>query len=123
MLPVDHGLEEEKKEPRAFFFLSSSQESLPEEYLVSKSEGTCHEVLGRTNNCKDAIKEWALPWEWRSCSWELSRGLIHMKVLITQLYPTLCNSMDCSLPGSSGHGVLRARILEWVAMAFPRGSS
>ena len=35
-----------------------------------------------------------------------------------QLYPTLCNSIDCSLPGSSVHGILQARILEWVAMPF-----
>ena len=42
---------------------------------------------------------------------------------ITQLCPTLCNSMDCSLLGSSVHGSLQARILEWVAISFSRGSS
>ena len=36
---------------------------------------------------------------------------------------TLCNPMDCTLPGSSVHGILRARILEWVAISFSRGSS
>ena len=35
----------------------------------------------------------------------------------------LCDSMDCSLPGSSVHGILRARILEYVAISFFRGSS
>ena len=35
----------------------------------------------------------------------------------------LCDSMDCSPPGSSVHGILQARILEWVAISFPRGSS
>ena len=35
----------------------------------------------------------------------------------------LCNSMDCSLPGSSVRGILQARILEWVAIPFSRGSS
>ena len=34
---------------------------------------------------------------------------------------TLCNPMGCSLPGSSVHGVLQARILEWVAISFSRG--
>ena len=34
-----------------------------------------------------------------------------------------CNPMDCSLPGSSVHGILHARILEWVAISFSRGSS
>ena len=37
--------------------------------------------------------------------------------------PTLCHFMDCSPPGSSIHGILYARILEWVAMPFSRASS
>ena len=36
---------------------------------------------------------------------------------------TLCNSMDYSLPGSSIHGIFQARIPEWVAISFSRGSS
>ena len=43
--------------------------------------------------------------------------------LVTQSCRTLCNPMDCSLPGSSDHGILQARILEWVAMPSSRGSS
>ena len=43
--------------------------------------------------------------------------------LVAQLCPTLCHSMDCSLPVSSIHGILQARILEWVAIAFSRGAS
>ena len=46
-----------------------------------------------------------------------------VKVLIDQLCLTLFNSMDCSPPGSSVHGILQARILEWVAIPFSRGSS
>ena len=42
------------------------------------------------------------------------------KCLHAQSCPTLCNPMDCSLPGSSVHGILQARILEWVAIAFSR---
>ena len=37
-----------------------------------------------------------------------------------QLCPTLCDPMDCNPPGSSVHGILRARILEWVAISFSR---
>ena len=37
--------------------------------------------------------------------------------------PTLCDPTDCSPPGSSLHGFLQARILEWVAIPFSRGSS
>ena len=36
---------------------------------------------------------------------------------------TLCDPVDCSPPGSSIHGILQARILEWVAISFSRGSS
>ena len=43
---------------------------------------------------------------------------MHAKSL--QLYPTLCDPMDCSPPGSSVHGILQARILEWVAMPSSR---
>ena len=35
-----------------------------------------------------------------------------------QSYPTLCNPVDCSLPGSSIHGIFQARVLEWSAIAF-----
>ena len=42
--------------------------------------------------------------------------------LVTQSCPTLYNPMDCIPPGSSVHGMLQARILEWVAISFSRGS-
>ena len=42
---------------------------------------------------------------------------------VAQSCLTLCNPMDCSLPGSSIHGIFQARILEWVAISFFRGSS
>ena len=43
--------------------------------------------------------------------------------LVTQSCPTLCDPMDCSPPGSSVHGILYAKILEWVVMPSSRGSS
>ena len=43
--------------------------------------------------------------------------------LLAQLCPTICDPMDCSLPGSSVHGILQAGILEWVAIPSSRGSS
>ena len=43
-----------------------------------------------------------------------------MRVLITQLCPTLCDPVDCSPQGSSVHGILQARIMEWIAQGiFP----
>ena len=44
-------------------------------------------------------------------------------VLVTQLCPTLCDLIDCSPPGSYVQRILQARILEWVAIPFSRGSS
>ena len=47
----------------------------------------------------------------------------NMKLLVAQLCLTLWDPMDCSPPASSVHGILQARILEWVAMPFSRASS
>ena len=44
------------------------------------------------------------------------------QVLVTQSCSTFCNPVDCSLPGSSVHGIFWARILEWVAISFSRSS-
>ena len=43
--------------------------------------------------------------------------------LVAKLCPTLCKPMDCNPLGSSAHGISQARILEWVAISFSRGSS
>ena len=42
---------------------------------------------------------------------------------VAQLGPTLCDPMDCSLPGFSVYGIFQARVLEQVAISFSRGSS
>ena len=39
---------------------------------------------------------------------------------VTQSCPTLCDPMDCSLPGFSVYGIFQARVLEWVAISFSR---
>ena len=43
--------------------------------------------------------------------------------LVTQSCPTVCDPMDCSPPGSSVHGILQARILEWIVLPSSRGSA
>ena len=48
---------------------------------------------------------------------------VQVKVLVAQSSLTICDPMNCSLPGSSVHGTSQARILEWVAIPFSRGSS
>ena len=50
------------------------------------------------------------------------RTEVKMKDLAAHSHPTLCGPVDCSPPGSSVHGILQARIAEWVAMTFSRGS-
>ena len=57
----------------------------------------------------------------RSCLKSLCAACMHTKSL--QLCLTLCNPMDHSLLGSSVHGILQARLLEWVAMTSSRGAS
>ena len=70
--------------------------------------------------------------EWPKQSWkrkELKNSGIPVSKLkrvcaqSTQLYPTLCNPLDCSLPGSSVHEIILAIILEWVAISSSSGSS
>ena len=46
-----------------------------------------------------------------------------VKVLVAQLCQPLWDPIDCSPPGTSVHGILQARILEWVAIPYSRGSS
>ena len=68
------------------------------------------------------------------CSHEIKRRLLLGRKAMTNLEsesesevpqscPTLCDPMDYSLPGSSVHGIFQARVLEWVAISFSRGSS
>ena len=42
---------------------------------------------------------------------------------VAQSCPILCDPMDCSLSGSSIHGIFQARVLEWISISFSRGSS
>ena len=54
---------------------------------------------------------------------ETMKSVIHSDVcvLLAQSYSTLCDPRDCSPPGSSVHGMLQTRILEWVALPSSRG--
>ena len=68
----------------------------------------------------------SFPDTWRIAKWFLRQMLIRVDFRttgVTQSCQTLCNPIDCSLPGSSFHRILQARILQLVAMPFPRGSS
>ena len=59
----------------------------------------------------------------RCLSYLINKLAHRHKVNVTQSCPTLCDPMDCGLPGSSVHGIFQARILEWVTISFSRRSS
>ena len=52
-----------------------------------------------------------------------NKGQEYTESEVTQSCPTLCDPMDCSLSGSSIHGIFQARVLEWIAISFSRESS
>ena len=51
------------------------------------------------------------------------KAVTKRKVTVSQSCLTLCDPTDCSAPGSSVHGILQARVLEWVTIIFSRASS
>ena len=55
------------------------------------------------------------------CHFRLQRMKVKSESEVAQSRPTLSDPMDCSLPGSSIHGILQARVLEWGATAFSMG--
>ena len=72
-----------------------------------------------TNQTKIKHKERLL----KAARWTQQVTYRGSEVKVAQLCPTLCNPLDCSLPGSSVYGIFQARILQWVAIPFSRGSS
>ena len=80
-------------------------------------------------------KNWYSPlWTTQALSWKnmilvilvLISSFVPMVAvygLATKSCPTLCDPMDCSPPACSVHGIFQARILEWIAISFSRGSS
>ena len=71
----------------------------------------------------DLKQLWWREWKWQkqrpNSRWQGFRS----ECEVAQSCPTLCNPMDCSLPGSSTQGIFQARVLEWVAISFSKGSS
>ena len=94
--------------------------------IVPSRAGSCltHHCIPSTQHCS---------WGWYNTVfkhlflvqfWVLAKtSEVESESEVAQLCPTLCDTMDCSLPGSSLHGMLQARVLVWVAVSFSRGSS
>ena len=57
---------------------------------------------------------------WKNTNKNLTNNPLHA-CMHAQSYPTLCDPMDCSRPGSSAHGIFQARILEWVTISSSKG--
>ena len=73
-----------------------------------------------------SVYQYLLRWSIKILIWMKSACLKlkqYVCVLDAHSCPTLYHSMNCNPPGSSVHGVLQARILEWEAVPFSRGSS
>ena len=68
------------------------------------------------------VSRWALHY-WRHLGNPLVWWCRAVLCLVSQSCPTLCGPRDCSPPGSSVHGILQARVLEWVVTSSSRGSS
>ena len=101
-------------------------------------EHFCSQINGLRPNCRhgrrmlaslctwDKLHGIRIPIETVTCIIIISKGLLRSCVCVCvcvciQLYPTLCNPMYCSPPGSSVREILQARTLEWVAIPFPQG--
>ena len=87
--------------------------------------------MREAKDCEDGLKYKAVAstsWiVWSLQTYFLSHPLyqqVKSKVVSkAQSCLTLCDPMDCSLPGSSVHGIFQAIVLEWIAISFSRGSS
>ena len=88
-------------------------------YEVAKSHNLATEQQSQTlrNTALEQINEQIANYGATNC-WKLV-----VLMLVIQSWPTFCDPMDRSPPGSSVHGILQARILEWAAMPFSGGSS
>ena len=82
-----------------------------------RKQESCYQEWGMACDCPVG-RDFYLGWTGSSNGqwWQLC-------VLVAQSCLTLCNPLDCSPPGSPVPGILQARILEWVAIPFSRGSS
>ena len=116
----------------------SSSFSLASIYLNSSS--IVHPYVRNFSFCEVAptplLLRWFSLYIWRFWGLEPKRNFdINIKIQYTcwqsevkesevaQSCPTLCDPMDCSLSGSSIQGIFQARVLEWIAISFSRGSS
>ena len=78
-----------------------------------------HSVMSNSLWPHGLYTPWNSPGQNLLVNWEKWK----VKVLAAQLCLTLCDPVNCSLPGSSVHGILQVRVVEWVTIPFSTGSS
>ena len=115
------------KKGNTYLFQTPSKVCLEQLFSPTKHRGFRRESLLPAGNFlfqhpKSSSIFICLPWEPRqSYGWLSYVHEVRAKSL--QSCSTLCDPMDCSPPGSSVHGILQARVLEWTAMPSSKGSS
>ena len=92
------------------YTLSYIKQITNKDQLHITGSSTQHSVMSCMG--KESPKKWIYVWKKKK-----------VKVLVTQSCSTFCDPVKCSLSGFSVHGVLQARVLDWVDIHFPRGPS
>ena len=85
-------------------------------FIQVKAKGTC---LAITHPGRNPL----LPNSWKPHTVDARESDLDPYCLVAKSYLTRCDPMNCSLPGTSVHGISQARILAWVVISFSRGSS
>ena len=86
--------------------------------LTKGTAHSCSGVLALLRELARCLQNWSEGLGWYTCV-----CVCVCVYEVAQSCPTLCDPVDCSPPDSSVHGILQARVLEWVAISFSRGSS
>ena len=94
------------------------KKTTPDPQTLALATNWPSQLTGNTKRSEGTVNPLCLPW-----NTEIKCKPTCCCYLLTKLCPTLCNSMDYGPPGSSVHGILQARILEWGAISTSRGSS
>ena len=90
---------------------------------LQELEERMSERKGQVLPCRGLAATVLQCWAVRLCPLPLPGSVELREVKVAQSCLTLCDSMDCSLPDSSVHGIFQARILDWVVVPFSKGSS
>ena len=110
--------------PGCHVFPPSLFPGMTHEDIVQESKKYWQQMEAHTGKASSSLVR---PWAGIGGGVSPHKGHPPFPIPLVYLYvmesPALCNLMDCSPPGSSVHGILQARILEWVAILFSRGSS